>query len=139
MTSEPEESLLLLEDCCDEEESEKWGVLTKFHSCFFFLENNKYDWLMKGKKNMKNMKQKVLLIPSRSKKWQGINRLSNFGFQSSSNLNTNNYKYLATLVYYKYLLPHVILTSNSQIRKVPNLEKPSYDFKNTVICMFLHS
>ena len=72
---------------------------------------------------MKNMKQKVLLIPSRSKKWQGINRLSNFGFQSSSNLNTNNYKYLATLVDYKYLLPHVILTSNSQIRKVPNLEK----------------
>ena len=78
------------------------------------------------------MKQKVLLIPSRSKKWQGINRLSNFGFQSSSNLNTNNYKYLATLVYYNYLLPYVILTSNSQIRKVPNLENPSYDFKNTV-------
>ena len=78
------------------------------------------------------MKQKVLLIPSRSKKWQGINRLSNFGFQSSSNLNTNNYKYLATLVYYNYSLPHVILTSNSQIRKVPNLENPSYDFKNTV-------
>ena len=86
---------------------------------------------MKGK-NMKNMKQKVLLIPSRSKKWQGINGLSNIVFQSSSNLNTNNYKYLATLVYYNYLLPHVILTSNSQIRKVPNLEKPSYDFKNTV-------
>ena len=39
VTSEPEESLLLLEDCCDEEESEKWGILTKFHSYFIFSEN----------------------------------------------------------------------------------------------------
>ena len=41
------------------------------------------------------------------------------------------------MVYYNYLLPYVILTSNSQIRKVTNLEKPTYDFKNTMFFAFL--
>ena len=54
---------------------------------------------MKGKKSGK-YETKRITVPSRSKKKKKkreTDKLSNFDFQSSSNLDTNNYKYLATL------------------------------------------